>query len=436
MKKTNKNGVYYSIRKDKILLVDSKQGKWIVNDILDNELNTVNYILNSDFVYDQSDIEKPCFDKFNLFIVDTTILCNLRCTYCSVDATSKGKTLTPENFVIAFNHFLSLPNISEFLTIEFSGGEPLINFDFIKLIVPKIILLSNKKNISVRFAIQTNGTLINSEIANFFKFHNFSVGISIDGYRKWNRNRLFEDGKEAYDKIMRGIYLLRDSEVAFSVLGVISNPKQYNDYLDFATQNHIHSFRLNTLTNIGRSLKAHNRRDSVANIYELYAQEYIKLAKKLILEPQFNSYKEANLTYFLWSLLEWQPHMCFRNPCGAGRNQLHLTAYGEFFPCQDWRSINDAKICDISTMHKPLKYYIDNHKRCIELSLSNNTNYAEMCENCSWIAYCGTCPREIFTEKKSNEPIGLCKFNNMIYEELCWLISSHPHEVFKYLGIE
>ncbi|WP_366524079.1 SPASM domain-containing protein [Lagierella sp.] len=127
--------------------------------------------------------------------------------------------------------------------------------------------------------------------------------------------------------------------------------------------------------------------------------------------------------------------MCFRNPCGAGKNQLHLSAYGEFFPCQDWKSINDYKICDIFNIKHSLNSHIKNHYRCQLLTKKNYENNKEMCKDCEWIAYCGTCPREIYTHKKNEKKIGLCLFNNLVYEELCWLIYKNENDVLKYLEV-
>lgn len=331
---------------------------------------------------------------------------------------------------------MSLDNISSPLTVEFSGGEPLVNYVLIRNIVSKYRQMASKKNIELRFAIQTNAVLLTKEIVEFLVRENFSIGISIDGPEEWSRNRLDSKGNSVFNNIMEKIHYLKGVNANISVLGVIYHPNQYDSFIKFALQHEIKNFRLNTLTNIGRSVKTMDATSSVSYIPEDYAKAYIKMAQLLITSDLYSGFKEANLTYFLWSLLAWQPHMCFRTPCGAGKNQLHLSAYGEFYPCQDWRSVNDSKISDVRG-ELDLSVAILNHDRTQILTKPNSHLYREMCEDCEWECYCGTCAREIFTEYKGDsEKIGMCRFNNQVYEQLCWLFFDYKDEVLGYLGVQ
>ncbi|WP_300409263.1 radical SAM protein [Lagierella sp.] len=272
MNKTKIEGIYYKIKDDKILIVDSLKGKWKIERINSKYDNAIDEILTNSFINSVGNIEKPSLNNFNLLIVDTTDLCNLRCKYCSMNATNTGRRLKENEFYIAFDEFLKLPNISEFLTIEFSGGEPLMNFKFIHNVVPIILSKAGKHNININFSIQTNGTLFNDNILDFIKKYNFSVGISIDGFKKWNNHRVFGNNVEAYDKIMNGINSLKNKSIPFSVLGVITNYEQYDSYLQFVYENDINYFRLNTLANIGRSENLNLSKNNIQKLYDKYAK--------------------------------------------------------------------------------------------------------------------------------------------------------------------
>ena len=127
--------------------------------------------------------------------------------------------------------------------------------------------------------------------------------------------------------------------------------------------------------------------------------------------------------------------MCFRTPCGAGRNQLHISAYGEIFPCQDWRSIGDASLGMIHDC-MDVRKYIESSERVRQLSVPNYERHPELCGDCAWKMRCGVCSRELYTEYTGNgKKIGLCEFQNGVYEELIKVISLHTNKVFDYLQV-
>jgi uncharacterized protein len=74
----------------------------------------------------------------------------------------------------------------------------------------------------VRNTIQTNGTRLTSEWISFFRANQFAVGVSLDGPPELNdRVRVHPSGRGSSTEIRRGMDLLREGGVAFSVLMVI-----------------------------------------------------------------------------------------------------------------------------------------------------------------------------------------------------------------------
>lgn len=72
-------------------------------------------------------------------------------------------------------------------------------------------------------SIQTNGTLINQDWCDFFRRNRFSVGVSLDGDKAINADRVYPDGEEAFADIINGIHLLRINHVNFGLLSVLSS---------------------------------------------------------------------------------------------------------------------------------------------------------------------------------------------------------------------
>jgi uncharacterized protein len=165
----------------------------------------------------------------------------LDCKYCYVFKDKSGKYDGLQKF-ISFDIYETLldrikehchqQNI-EIFTIIFHGGEPLMfgleNFK-------KLIALNEKKlkgtGIGIRFGIQTNGTLLNTEFANFFSTNNIQVGFSFDGYEEiHNKNRVFKNSKKgSYTAVKKGMEVYKTIQLPIDILTVVnedSNPSKF-----------------------------------------------------------------------------------------------------------------------------------------------------------------------------------------------------------------
>jgi uncharacterized protein len=77
---------------------------------------------------------------------------------------------------------------------------------------------------SVQHCIQTNATLVNDGWCDLFKRWSVNIGVSVDGPRAVNDiHRVDRYGRGTFDRVMRGISALRQHEVPFSVISVLTN---------------------------------------------------------------------------------------------------------------------------------------------------------------------------------------------------------------------
>ena len=121
--------------------------------------------------------------------------CNLNCLHCYASANSG---IAPEEMDTAAGKSF-IRDLSEFgvPVILFSGGEPLMRRDLFEL-------ASLAKKLGLRVALSTNGTLINSEVAQKIKQIGFSeVGISLDGVK--STNDYFRGKEGAFELALNGI---------------------------------------------------------------------------------------------------------------------------------------------------------------------------------------------------------------------------------------
>ena len=108
-------------------------------------------------------------------------------------------------------------------SFSFQGGEPMLaGLDFYR----NLLVLQKKyntKNIKIKNAIQTNGTLINLEWAEFFRAHHFLVGVSLDGMEGiHNLNRVDHNGEGTYLRVIDAIKILDEFQVEYNILCVVT----------------------------------------------------------------------------------------------------------------------------------------------------------------------------------------------------------------------
>jgi uncharacterized protein len=110
------------------------------------------------------------------------------------------------------------------LLIIAHGGEPLLNPD-LDYFFSKLTAVLGRRH--VRFALQTNGTLLDGRTIAILLRHQVQVGVSLDGPAAINDNaRLMVNGGSSFERVMSGIDRLRADapRLLSSVLQVI-NPK-------------------------------------------------------------------------------------------------------------------------------------------------------------------------------------------------------------------
>jgi len=170
----------------------------------------------------------------NELILKVSSICNLNCRYCYVfnqGDTSYQKEPSimsmevGEQVINAIKEHCEKNKMKEFLII-FHGGEPLLaGKDFYRQFIKSIKTVAT--GIDVRFALQTNGTLLTKEWLCLFDKLNIAPGISIDGTRKASINRVFRSNNRcAYDSIIKGIHLLQKNDYSVNVLSVINTDEK------------------------------------------------------------------------------------------------------------------------------------------------------------------------------------------------------------------
>lgn len=120
-----------------------------------------------------------------------TTFCNLRCKYC-IAGEMPRLHMESKTGKRVIDFFMEVSEGAKTIDYSFTGGEPLLKFSLMKEIVLYAKRKGKEKKIDTSFTVKTNGTILNRDIMKFFKRHNISAFISIDGdsesHNKYRRN--------------------------------------------------------------------------------------------------------------------------------------------------------------------------------------------------------------------------------------------------------
>ena len=167
---------------------------------------------------------------FNLMIKPGGSLCNLDCRYCYyLDKSGlyggREPRMTEDMLEKLIKNYLGSCDVPE-VTFNWHGGEPLImGLDFYR----KAIEFEKKyaEDKIVHNTLQTNGTLLTPQWADFFAENNFLIGISIDGPEHiHDRYRSSKAGEPSFSRVMAGLRTLVYGGVEFNTLTAVSKASE------------------------------------------------------------------------------------------------------------------------------------------------------------------------------------------------------------------
>jgi uncharacterized protein len=164
---------------------------------------------------------------FHIMAKPRGAICNLRCDYCYYlrktdlypGTSFRMSDETLESYTRQYIESQQVPEVN----FAWQGGEPtLMGLNFFR----KAVAYQQKyarPGLKIENTLQTNGTLLNDEWCRFFAKNRFLIGISLDGPRKaHDLYRKDKEGAPTFDRVLRGVKLLRKHKVDFNMLTCVS----------------------------------------------------------------------------------------------------------------------------------------------------------------------------------------------------------------------
>lgn len=282
--------------------------------------------------------------------------CNLNCTYCFEKNKSK-KELDPGIAKAAVKKYLQDTDVLDgyffnAVHIDFSGGEPLLNFELIKEIVSYVHAKRWPKKHS--FGIGTNGTILTDEIRQWLLANPcVSVGVSIDGTREsHNLNR-----SNSYDQVINNLEFFKKNSPD-SMVKMTIGPDSIKNMAQGVI--HLHNLGVNVAANVIYE-NVWGDADQKAATLRVFEEELDKLVDYYTDRPELAPPYLVAIP--LISLM--QPREKKDRYCGSGRSMVTIDAHGTEYPCHRFSPLGSAR----PDMKPDLKYKGVNPDTCDECPL-------------------------------------------------------------------
>jgi radical SAM additional 4Fe4S-binding domain len=353
--------------------------------------------------------------------------CNLNCSYCYIEAENKKTGMMSDEIAFQIvDEFLGMhKNDEQLINYVFHGGEPLLNFGLMKKVAEYVKPFREKLHLS----IQTNGTLINDEIAEFFKKYDVKVGVSIDGPQFiQDASRHYLGGKGSFEQVMRGIGILQKHDVGFGIISVLNglNARHMKEVLDFFIENKIYNLSFSPIQKNGRGKDESNYYVTGDEIFEAYKILFERIVTHNRSHARSEWLSERTLSTLVSSIyFNQKKFMCMNSPCGAARKILGIDVNGILYACDNFTGDKDFIMGSLKKGH--IKDQILNNpvrkkaeSRCVE--------NLKRCKDCTWQGLCGgLCySEEYYSGVKEGEETEVCTFNKKFIPFLIEKINEDP----------
>lgn len=289
-----------------------------------------------------------------------TANCNLGCKYCYEGEDKPSNVMSKDVIDKAINFIINkYEKVEDNLVIRIHGGEPLLEFKSIKYIVESF--KKKSKNLKIRFAITTNGTILNDEMLEFIKNEIVDVTVSIDGDIDTHNNmRPFKNGKGSHSIVMKNSQILNENIKSLRVRMTFDSDTVFNLYNDVKYL--IESgFRC-----IVPAPNLFDKNWDLDHVNALEAEMY-----------KIKEYLSDKKNIFV-SIVD-KPDYISKGNCSGGINNFHIYTDGNIYPC----------IVSVGNKEFSIGNIVNGiNKNNLKKILSYSTKVNPECEGCSLVNYC------------------------------------------------
>ncbi len=311
---------------------------------------------------------------------EVTDACNLRCIHChAVSGNADPDELTTDEGKRLIDQIAS---VSEFRTLIYTGGEPLVRQDIFEL-------LKYSQRAGLANIIATNGTLIDEEMAFKLKEHGVVCNaISIDAANP-SVHDMVRNKQGSFDLALRAIKATKKAGI---MLQINTTAMEYNmpylsELIDLAAGSEAGIMLMYQLVAVGRGEKIEKatlKKSANKHLSELISEK--QRTAKTIIEPvagpqywPFLLEKKGIRNGFGLKLAGKVFH-----GCAAGRGFVYIKSNGDVWPCP-FVEVNAGNVRNLSFDKIYANAPVFQHLRRREELLKG------LCGDCNYKTVCGGC---------------------------------------------
>lgn len=329
--------------------------------------------------------------------------CNQRCIYCFAESGKYHRTspafMDEKTAKRAIDFSIERTVEGGTLNIAFFGGEPLLSWKMVKVLLDYAVRhpLAKEKNVMLTFSLSSNLTRLPEDFVTIVEEKHIGILVNIDG-RRYHHNiqRPLAGGTGSYDRtvanaaycIQAGLEIALRTTVTSQNLTDIHSIAKHHQILGGTEAIFVPVIPL-TVNGV-----------PLDPCWYPDAQEYVRMMTEIVDSGPWNRDTLLPLRDYYFRIIERQVS---RLPCGAPMNHfIVVDTAGEVWPCP--YLVGDARY-KMGNICQTCPNNLENKLYC-----SVDVDSREGCRNCAWRYQCrGSCPLNALMPK-GDEPEHLIKY--------------------------
>ena len=347
-----------------------------------------------------------------LHILVATLRCEHSCPYCQVSRRSTDKDrydMSPETAERAVLTALSSPSTR--IKIEFQGGEPLLNFDLIRHIVPFAECAAVAAEKEVDFVITSNLALLTEDILDFCREHSVLLSTSLDGPADLhNKNRPRPGGNShelAVQGIQRAQQALGRDRVGALMTTTQASLERVTEIIDEYVKLDLSGIFLRPLSPYGFAVKTKQfTKYGTAEWLEFY-ETGLRYILQLNREGRY--FPEFYTALLMRRMLTDRPtgFVDLRSPAGIGLGALVYNYDGKVFAADEGRMLAEMgdRTFELGELADETYSSLVLSDKIVDMVAASLTQCAPQCSTCVFEPHCGADP--VYHHATQGDPVGI-----------------------------
>jgi len=372
-----------------------------------------------------------------LHIVVVTLRCDHKCVYCQTSSRppqDKRYDMTLATAKRVVDVIFQSPNKS--LSVEFQGGEPLLNWPVVKFISEYVSRKEKKTGKKVSLNLVSNLNSLDGKKLKFLLSQKVNICTSVDGPAALhNLNRVLAGGDShaaatkwfsSVQKKTAGKIQQADALLTVTRASLCRHKEIVDEYLRLGAR----GIFLRPLTPLGM---ARETWDKIGYTPEEFLDFYAKALDYILkINEGGKLFLEQNADIFIAKILtDSDPNfMDLRSPCGAAIGQLAYNYDGKIFACDEARMLHEMGDSSflLGDAAKDSYESITSRPAVKCLVTASCLDAQASCSDCAYKPYCGTCPVLNYVSDKD-------LFGHMPQNARCRILKGELDIIFKRLRV-